>query len=212
MRATSLQKLPEISYSAADKCIGGRTVVPRVTVATSARKGIHAARPSLMTDFLTLLRRDHHDLETDLDELLRTTTVAEIRCTLDGVRLGLVAHAEAEDIVLYAALVQAGSPALLDDLIGGVRNAHLVQEGALAALVSSTPGTSQWRDRAVRLRDLVHEHAAYEENAVLPAIRDHAPAVYKSLAGSFATERLRQLAMLQPSLPIFVSELAQAQG
>ncbi len=210
MRATPLQKLPEISYSAVDKCIGGRTVVPRVTVATSLRRGIHAARPLLMIDFLMLLRRDHHDLETGLDELLRATTVAEIRSTLDGVRLGLVAHAEAEDIVLYAALVQAGSPALLDDLIGGVRNAHLVQEGALAALVSSTPGSSRWCERAVRLHALVHEHAEYEENSVLPAIRDHAPAVYDSLAGSFATERLRQLAMLQPSMPIAVPELAQA--
>ena len=51
-----------------------------------------------MTDFLMLLQRDHHDLETGLDELLQATTVMEIRSALDGVRLGLTAHAEAEDI------------------------------------------------------------------------------------------------------------------
>ena len=163
-----------------------------------------------MTDFLMLLRRDHHDLECGLDELLEASTVVQIRSTLDGVRLGLVAHAEAEDIVLYGALVMAGSPALLDDLIGQARSAHLTQEGALAALVSATPGSQMWRDRSRRLRDLVHEHAAHEETKVLPAIRDHAPDVYATLAGSFATERLRQLAMLQPSVPIVMSELAQA--
>ena len=163
-----------------------------------------------MTDFLMLLQRDHHDLETGLDELLQAATVAQIRGALDGVRLGLTAHAEAEDIVLHGALVQAGSPRVLDDLIGQARNAHLAQEGALAFLVSATPGSQVWRDRARKLRDLVHGHALHEESTVVPAIRELAPDVYATLAGSFATERLRQLAMLQPSVPIFVPELARA--
>jgi hypothetical protein len=163
-----------------------------------------------MTDFLMLLQRDHHDLETGLDELLQATTVVEIRSALDGVRLGLTAHAEAEDIVLHNALVQAGSPQMLDDLIGQARSAHLAQEGALAYLVCATPGSQTWKDRARRLRDLCHRHAHFEESKVVPAIRELAPAVYAALAGSFATERLRQLAMLQPSVPIFVPELAQA--
>ncbi len=163
-----------------------------------------------MTDFLTLLQRDHHDLETGLDELLQATTVAQLRSALDGIRLGLTAHAEAEDIVLHIGLVQAGTPDALDDLIGRARSAHLAQEGALAYLVCATPGSQTWRDRAYKLRDLVHCHALFEESTVVPAIRELAPAVYKTLAGSFATERLRQLAMLQPSVPIFVPELAQA--
>ena len=165
-----------------------------------------------MTDFLMLLRRDHHDLEGGLAELLEASTVVEIRSTLDGVRLGLTAHAEAEDIVLHGALVRAGSPAVLGELIGRARSAHLAEEGALASLVCARPGSPTWRDRARRLRDLLHLHAAYEENRMVPAIRELAPAIYHSLAGSFATERLRQLAMLQPSVPIFVPELAQAQA
>jgi hypothetical protein len=163
-----------------------------------------------MTDFLMLLQRDHHDLETGLDDLLRAASVAEIRTALDGVRLGLTAHAEAEDIVLGIALVKAGSPVLLDELVGQARAAHLAQEGALAGLVCAAPGSQTWIDRAHRLRDLVHCHAFHEENEVVPAIRELAPAVYDSLAGSFATERLRQLAMLQPSLPIVVPGLARA--
>jgi len=163
-----------------------------------------------MTDFLMLLQRDHRDLEAGLDELLRANTVVQIRSVLDGVRLGLTAHAEAEDIVLYGALVAAGTPGELGDLIGQARSAHLAQEGALSYLVCATPGSREWRDRARKLRDLVHGHAFHEEQEVLPAIRRLAPTVYEGLAGSFATERLRQLAMLQPSLPIVVPELAPA--
>jgi hypothetical protein len=197
-------------HSVDDNCIARRTDVSRVMVSTSLREGIHTAPIALMTDFLMLLQRDHHDLETGLDELLQATTIAQIRSALDGVRLGLTAHAEAEDIVLHSALVQAGSPELLDDLIGQARSAHLAQEGALAYLVCAKPGSQTWRDRARKLRDLCHSHAQFEERQVVPAIREYAPAVYEALAGSFATERLRQLAMLQPSAPIFVPELAQA--
>ena len=163
-----------------------------------------------MHDFLGLLQRDHHDLECGLDELLQAVTVAQLRSALDGVRLGLTAHAEAEDIVLYQALAKAGASALLDDLIGEQRSAHLEQEGALSLLVVTPPRSPLWRERARYLRKLVTSHANDEEKRVVPAIRRFAPAVYDSLAGLFATERMRQLAMLQPSAPIYVPELAQA--
>src|SRR5436190_1950557 len=105
-------------------------------------------------DFLTLLRRDHIDLQEELTQLLDPgASVAELRTALDGVRLGLIAHAEAEDIVL----------------------------------------------------------GAYELVPELPALRAHVPADYFTrLAGKFATERLRQLAMLQPSAPMFMPELELA--
>lgn len=149
------------------------------------------------TDFLTLLRRDHTDLQDELTELLDpATSLAELRTALDGVRLGLIAHAEAEDIVLAAyELVPA-----LEIMIAQARAAHLVQENALSALVSARPQTHAWRDRAFQLRELVEYHAAQEETHLLPALRRHVPKDrYGQLAGAFATERLRQLAMLQPS-------------
>lgn len=153
------------------------------------------------TDFLTLLRRDHSDLQQELTLLLDpTATVAQLRSSLDGVRLGLVAHAEAEDIVLgQFEIVPA-----LQVLIAQARAAHLAQEGALSALVTARPGTAAWRDRAHHLRELVRYHAIQEEQQLLPGLRLHAdPADYAQLAGAFATERLRQLALLQPSAPVF---------
>ena len=163
----------------------------------------------MATDFLTLLRRDHHDLEVGLDELLAPwSTLSQLRSALDGIRLGLTAHAEAEDIVLYSVLASGTSAAQLEPLISEARGAHMAQEGALSALVCALPHTQTWRDRATHLRALVHDHARYEEHHLIPAIRELAREAYDRLAGKFATERLRQLAMLQPSAPIFVSELA----
>jgi hypothetical protein len=53
-----------------------------------------------------------------------------------------------------------------------------------------------------RLRDLVRRHSDLEEQQLVPALREHAPTdLLRSLAGAYATERLRQLAMLQPSAP-----------
>jgi hypothetical protein len=161
------------------------------------------------TDFLTLLQRDHIDLQGELTRLLDPeATVSQLRSSLDGVRLGLTAHAEAEDIVLgrFDGIVALGL------LVAQARAAHLAQEGALSALVSARPGTTAWRERAHRLRELVQYHAAQEQESLLPALRLHAPPhVYASLAGAFATERLRQLAMLQPSAPVFITDLVRSE-
>jgi hypothetical protein len=163
-------------------------------------------------DFLTLLQRDHHDLELGLEDLVSPwATVAQLRQTLDGVRLGLTAHAEAEDIVLYHVISSCKGGDIVEALVSQARDAHREQEGALAALCCASPNTSIWRDRAGYLLRLVHTHARYEEDHVLPAIRERAPHhVYDALAGAFATERLRQLAMLQPSAPFNMAELAAA--
>lgn len=161
-------------------------------------------------DLLALLQRDHHELEAGIAELLSPdATIRHIRDTLDGIRLGLTAHAEAEDIVLHAALPLCSGAQGLAVRVGEARLAHLAQEAALAALVCSPPGSITWNDRARRLLRLVSRHAVTEEQDLVPVIREHAPrAVYDSLAGEFATERLRQLAMLQPSAPIYVAARA----
>jgi hypothetical protein len=163
-----------------------------------------------MIDLLALVKRDHHDLESALDELLAAPTMVELRSALDCVRLGLTAHAEAEDIVLEIVSSRHANVDELRRIIGYARTAHLTQEGALAALVCTTPGTDRWRRRVVELREMVRDHGTYEEANVIPALRELAADVYDGLAGRFATERLRQLAMLQPSAPIYVPTLALA--
>ena len=161
-------------------------------------------------DLVALLRRDHDEIVRGLDELADpAVTVAQLRSALDGVRLGLLAHSEAEDIVMDRAIAALALPERVAAQVARARAAHLEQEGALSALVCATPGTQAWRDRALRLRQLVRDHATFEEEHALAAIR-HAtsPEAFAKLAGAFATERLRQLAMLQPSAPIYVGQLA----
>ncbi len=157
-------------------------------------------------DFVTLVRRDHLDLSRELTRLLDPgASVGELRTALDGVRLGLTAHAEAEDIVL----TQMASCPALAVLIAQAREAHHTQETALGALVLSIPHTNTWRERAQYLRDLVETHARVEEDGLFVALREHTERdCYLRLAGAFATERMRQLSMLQPSAPLFVPELA----
>lgn len=154
-------------------------------------------------ELVSLLHRDHVDLQSELTRLLDPTlTLHEMRTALDGVRLGLVAHAEAEDIILAPFEHEPG----LTRLVAESRAAHLAQESALATLVTMRPGTSSWRDRAHQLRELVRFHAVREVTDLIPRLSLH-PA-YASLAGAFATERLRQLAMLQPSVPVYIAQLA----
>lgn len=157
------------------------------------------------TDFLTLVRRDHVDLQKELTQLLDpTVTGTQLRQSLDGVRLGLVAHAEAEDIVL----ARFDTITALEVQVAQARAAHLAQESALATLVRQRPGTLAWRDQAYHLRELVSYHAAQEEEHIVPAIRRLAPRfLYEGMAGAFATERLRQLAMLQPSAPVAIADI-----
>lgn len=154
------------------------------------------------TELANLLRRDHLDLQAELTRLLDPALpLDELRVALDGVRLGLVAHAEAADIVLGG----LDDPEL-EALVVESGGAHVAQERALTTLVSLPPGTDAWRDRAHHLRELVRVHADHEERRLIPALaRDPA---YARLAGAFATQRLRQLAMLQPSQPVSIAQLA----
>lgn len=157
----------------------------------------------MATDFLTLVRRDHDDLDRGLAALVApSTTATELRSALDGVRLGLTAHAEAEDIVLAVALGGRISTEL-DALLREARAAHRTQEGALASLICTPPTSPNWRKRADVLRQAVATHAEWEETWFVPAIQRVAPQAYERLAGAFATERLRQLAMQLPSAPIY---------
>jgi hypothetical protein len=167
----------------------------------------------MVPSFLHLLRRDHDELELGLRALIRPRT-GELRNVLDGVRLGLTAHAEAEDIVVEAMLGGIVSERLTR-VIAERDAAHREQQRALAGLMRCHPGSSLWRDRTFHLIALVRAHKAGSEIGLREALEcDVAGDYVGGLAGAYATERMRQLAMLVPSAPIVVPDevyaLAQA--
>ncbi len=148
-----------------------------------------------VADVLALLHRDHDELERALTELgIADRSERELRDTLDAIRVGLAAHAEGEGLMMRAMLSNAHPPALVYLLCSQVIAAHLAQEGALAALEQARPGSRAWRERAAHLKNLIDHHDEHESACVLPALRDYLPSdVYNTLAGSYASARLRAL-------------------
>jgi len=166
----------------------------------------------MATDLLALLHRDHEDLDKGLTALLEPDlSIPQLRTILDGVRLGLAAHAEAEDIVFHSTLSRCSAGRVLALVVEEAAQAHAIQEVALAALVCAPLRSVAWFDNAQWMRELLREHSRYEEDHVVAAIRELAPEVYPELAGKFATERLRQLSMLAPSAPVYIPQLAREQ-
>jgi hypothetical protein len=155
------------------------------------------------TDISSLLHRDHEDIAKSLCALLdRSKPIGQIRIALDGLRLCLTAHAEAEDIVLARAM--RDQPPVLRSLIDEVAHAHRLQEVALASVTCTPLGSHEWYSRCETLLGLVREHARNDRDNILPALRELAADVYPGLAGKFATERMRQLSMLMPSAPVLM--------
>jgi len=153
----------------------------------------------MVPSLLQLLRRDHDELELGLRALVRPRA-GELRNVIDGVRLGLAAHMEAEDIVVDVALAPGNAD--LARAIAERHADHREQDRGLAALLRSHPGTSLWRDRALHLIALVRRHRDTSEALLGQALAQLQPDQVARLAGAFATERMRQLAMLVPSGPI----------
>jgi hypothetical protein len=159
----------------------------------------------MVPSFLQLLRRDHDELEHGLRALVRPRT-NELRDAIDGVRLGLLAHVEAEDVVVDVAVAGGDHPRLAR-AVAARRADHRDQERALGALLRSSPGSSLWRDRALHLIALVRQHRATSEMALGAALEVEVDAERVGrLAGAYATERMRQIGMLMPSAPIAVPE------
>ena len=132
-------------------------------------------------------------------------SVRQRRHILDGVRLGMESHGTAEDIVVYPAFARIPSSSGLKCLIEQARLAHAEMDGMLSSILT-IPMSAAWLDAVHMLRLRAEAHAAREEHDLLPMLRAAlSPDLYRSLAGAFATERLKQLSMMQPSAPIAVA-------
>jgi len=157
-------------------------------------------------ELLRLLRRDHRELEMSLIELVAADlSLEQRRQILDGARLGLEAHGAAEDIVVYPAFERCAALGDLALQIELARATHAELDRMLSQILTTPMASPDWYEHVHMLRLRAEAHAAREENLLVPRLREALSATdYRALAGAFATERLKQLAMLQPSAPVMM--------
>lgn len=170
---------------------------------TPSANGINLVYKCLsVTEIWGLLRRDHDELERLVLVLADPMSpIFEVHAALENLRIGFAAHADGEAFALRTLVDAVHGPPRLEFLVSQIVGAHLAQEGALAALAAAKPGTTAWRDHVRRLHELMRHHDEHQNACVIPTLREQAPPeAYRALAGSYATERLRALAMMHPTV------------
>jgi hypothetical protein len=170
--------------------------------------GILTARKRSVVDVWTLVERDHRELDLALSAIVDGSS-ADLRDTLDALRIGFAAHAEAHARAIcepFATLRvarrpgEAGTcdvattaylPTHLAALLHELEAAHRSQERQLSRLAIAS--ITEWPARARFLRDDLLRHHEFERTWCVPMLRARVPA-YDQLAARYATERLRALA------------------
>ena len=150
-----------------------------------------------MVELEDLIASDHAELERAVYALSAWAPTAEQRATLDAARLAFAAHAEAESNVLHAALVRVPPDHIASRMLVEVLRSHAQQESLFWRLARNVPNTVEWTEALGDLRASCFDHHRDERIGLLPLVRELvAPDVYCLLAPSYATERLRALAMM----------------
>lgn len=147
----------------------------------------------MAVDLCELLRNDHDDLDRALTAMTDPiTSPRELSNLLDVVQLALAVHSAAEARVLELMLAQSPAPRGLGMVAAQVQTEHAAQRGAAAALTQIRPGSIGWYSHAHGLRRLVIDHAERADWQHIP------PALQRSLAAEYATERMRVLGTAAP--------------
>lgn len=153
------------------------------------------ALSSMSVTLASLIHRDHEDLDRSLTAMSAPpTSASEAVALLDALRIGMTAHAIGQTMV-FRDLLELSCTHALTAMVRTILDEHRAQARVLAALANTRPGTSSWDTRALELRVMLLDHAAREEFARV-SLWDHVPAdVRSSLASTYATERLRRMAV-----------------
>lgn len=147
----------------------------------------------MSTQFCSLVRRDHDELDRVLVAMLVTATpVSELAPLLRHLQRELAIHASAEARV-FDRLLTGQCPPVLQQLIAQAREEHRAQEEAALALAELRPGSEAWYDSVLDLRINILDHASRADLRRW-SINDHVPVAQRqvlALALAFATERRR---------------------
>jgi hemerythrin superfamily protein len=124
-------------------------------------------------DVFAVLVDDHQAITwlfEQIDEHCDHGELGEAVVLLDVVLRRLVAHAKAEEWVIYPCFAELGPMAA-----AGVRDAladHAELERLASALAELDPHHVDWHARVSRLATLFHKHVAFEELQLFDVVRD----------------------------------------
>ena len=146
-----------------------------------------------MTDIVSLLRRDHEELEEIVARMLDASSDSDARLALlDTLRRRFIAHAAAHGTVFQDAL-PADAPLQLRAMMAMIFDEHRAQACSIAALGSRDPATAEWHTSLEELQQQMFEHARAED-LVRGTFADHIAADQRhQLPRGYVTERLRRL-------------------
>lgn len=152
-------------------------------------------------DVCALVRRDHEDLDRALSAMVDPMTQpSELSNLLEVFRLALAVHSAAEANVMDTLIDRAGVPRTLSILAMQSRVEHVAQRAAAESLSFVRPGSIAWYSHALELRVLVLDHASRADQ-LRWTLQEHVPTtLQQSLAGTYATQRMRVLASTSPLL------------
>jgi hypothetical protein len=164
--------------------------------------GIDSARVRASVDLSFLLDRDHAVLDRAILSLLDArATLAQHEATLDALRVTFAAHADAEAIVLTAAVAQLPSKHDATALVAQVLAEHRIQESIMRRMDPSRPDDCMCA--AIRLRRAIATHSDHEASSILNTLRESLPALeYQRLAQRFVAERARAVDLQSVLRPV----------
>jgi hemerythrin superfamily protein len=125
-------------------------------------------------DVITLIMADHREVDR-IFELLREDVDARA-VTVRQLRALMLAHSEAEEAVVYAAL----KPEMLDeesdetdgDVIDEAFDEHAQMEQLIEDLAATSPSTEEFDSILMDAIDSVNHHVEEEEQELLPKLRE----------------------------------------
>jgi hemerythrin superfamily protein len=147
-------------------------VTPLVSVEERANARRQAEQLSQGDDWLAQVLNHHRQIETSFDRALNATDAQTRQSAASQLAVILMAHSNAEEAVLYPALVDGSSKA-------HTTMAYEEQAAAkinMAILESLDPMSQEWRDKLEHVQGAVAQHVYQEESSWFADLVRNVPA------------------------------------
>lgn len=145
-------------------------------------------------DAITLLRRQHADVNALFKQFKKHHEVDERRAQLDEIADLLAAHCEIEEQLFYPAVFSGPLQPLIQEAV----EEHLSAKRVIADLLHMAPDDSQFLAKVTVLEELVRHHVTEEHESLFPAVRARTSSTALRTLGDEMLAMFTSLMMGQP--------------